>query len=125
MIPSDPDFCYELSGLECVMHIPLTYPVSGKPALEITNESLDTRHKILVQQRFESLVNQSLTTHGSGTLLAWMNGLDKQLARVFADKPTEGEHSSKTSDIRNKATEGPALGNDMLGTSLEPGALVA
>jgi hypothetical protein len=114
IIPSDPDFSYDLSCLHCVMHIPLTYPASGKPALEITNKSLDARYKILVEQTFESLVDKSLTTDGSGTLLAWMNGLDKQLERVFASKPIEGDHPSKINDTLNEATESSALCESLL-----------
>lgn len=80
MTPSDPDFSYKLSGLECILHVPDNYPMHEVPSLEITNEDLDIGKRDLVQQRFKQLANDLK----SGSILRWMTVLDRSLERTLS-----------------------------------------
>ena len=75
MLPSDPDFPFEMDSLQCVLRVPLDYPRTQSPSLRITNQEMDRGYQINVEKGFHSLMIQSPTS----TLLALMNALDKQL----------------------------------------------
>ncbi len=42
MVPSNPDFPFEMVGLECVIHVPTSYlkEGGGRPRLEVKNEEM-------------------------------------------------------------------------------------
>ena len=37
MVPTDPDFPFEMEGLECVLHVPACYPRGRKPYIDVKN----------------------------------------------------------------------------------------
>ncbi|KKZ64577.1 hypothetical protein EMCG_09510 [[Emmonsia] crescens] len=80
MHPSDPDFSDRLKSLTCAMHVPLGYPLRGMPSLEIVNENIGMRYKILIQEEFENITKARI----SDTLLIWMNVLDRSLTKIFS-----------------------------------------
>lgn len=77
--PSDPDFPFDLVGLDCSLTIPTSYPGNGKSSLRITNREIARGYQINVEKGFDSLVAESPTK----TLLALLNGLDKNLERIL------------------------------------------
>ncbi|EGC49281.1 CHY zinc finger domain-containing protein [Histoplasma capsulatum var. duboisii H88] len=79
MHPSDLDLSDNLKSLACAMHVPLDYPVRGMPSLEIVDENVGMREKILIQEEFENITKARI----SGTLLNRMNVLDRSLTKVF------------------------------------------
>ncbi|KAK4692576.1 hypothetical protein P7C71_g4655, partial [Lecanoromycetidae sp. Uapishka_2] len=85
MVPSDPDFPFEMAGLECLMHVPSTYPKDGKPRLEVKNEEMGREWQAKVEKGFARLVAGTL----GGTLLGLMRELDKQLEGLLTDKEPE------------------------------------
>lgn len=97
MIPSDPDFSYNLTKLDCILHIPKDYPGQGKPTIEIVNDDLHVNRRILVQQGFKKLVGEVQ----SSTLLGLMKYLDRHLEDILTapssqeayDLSKEGKHS--------------------------------
>ena len=38
IVPTDPDFPFEMEGLECVLHVPSSYPHGRKPHIDVKNE---------------------------------------------------------------------------------------
>lgn len=83
LTPSDPDFPFELDNLRCVLHVPISYPGTGRPKLSVTNPEMDTAYQENVARGFDHIVDFTIKTKGQGTLLNWMNTLDKQLERLL------------------------------------------
>ena len=85
LVPSDPDFPFEMEGLECVLHVPSRYPGADRPILEVKNEEMGREWQNRVEQGFAKLVANS----PHGTLLGSMNQLDRQLESLLMDKKEE------------------------------------
>ncbi|KAL2012181.1 hypothetical protein VTN00DRAFT_4899 [Thermoascus crustaceus] len=83
MEPSDPDFPFDLKELQCNLHVPRSYPSSGKPTLRVTNPEMERGFQINVEKGFDEIVESSLRNNRAGTLLGWMNSLDRQLERFL------------------------------------------
>lgn len=84
MAPSDPDFPFELEKLQCILYVPLTYPEKGRPTLKVTNPEMDSIFQENVERGFDDIVDTSLRNNGRGTLLSWMNTLDRHLERLLS-----------------------------------------
>lgn len=85
MPPSDPDFPFEMVGLECVLHVPDTYPSSGTPSLDVRNQEMGRGYQINVERGFRRLAEMS----PQATLLSLMNSLDKQLELLLTAPKAE------------------------------------
>ena len=85
MAPSDPDFPFEMIGLECVLHVPKSYPRSGKPSLDVKNKEMGRGYQINVEKGFDALADRIPQM----TLLGLMNGLDKQLEALLTGQKAE------------------------------------
>lgn len=83
LTPSDPDFPFEMDKLQCVLHVPISYPATGRPTLSVTNPEMETAYQENVARGFDDIVDFTMRTKGQGTLLNWMNTLDKQLERLL------------------------------------------
>ncbi|KAJ5595111.1 uncharacterized protein N7459_001319 [Penicillium hispanicum] len=83
LTPSDPDFPFELDRLQCVLHVPTTYPGTGRPTLTVTNAEMEPAYQANVARGFDDIVDFALRVKGQGTLLNWINSLDKQLERLL------------------------------------------
>lgn len=81
--PSDPDFPFELDKLQCVLRVPIGYPTSGRPTLAVTNSEMEPAYQANVARGFDDIVDFTLRTSGRGTLLNWMNSLDRQLEKLL------------------------------------------
>lgn len=78
LVPSDPDFPFELERLHCVLHVPSSYP-KGRPTLTVTNPEMEAPYRANVVRGFNEIVDYTYRTNGQGTLLGWLNSLDKKL----------------------------------------------
>lgn len=85
LAPSDPDFPFEIVGLECVLHVPDAYPRSGTPSLDVKNREMGRGYQINVERGFSRLAEMS----PQATLLGLMNSLDKQLESLLAAPKAE------------------------------------
>ena len=85
MVPSDPDFPFEMAGLDCVLYVPATYPGSSPPSLSVRNKEMDRGYQINVERGFHALFERS----PRATLLASMNALDKQLESLLTEQKAE------------------------------------
>ena len=85
LAPSDPDFPFEIVGLECVLHVPDAYPGSGTPSLDVKNREMGRGYQINVERGFSRLAEMS----PKATLLSLMNSLDKQLESLLTAPKVE------------------------------------
>ncbi|KAF9888684.1 hypothetical protein FE257_008442 [Aspergillus nanangensis] len=83
LVPSDPDFPFELDKLQCVLHVPLSYPARGRPTLKVTNPDMDDAFQTNVGRGYDDIVDSTIRSGGRGTLLTWMNTLDRHLERLL------------------------------------------
>jgi hypothetical protein len=82
LVPSDPDFPFELERLQCVLRVPRSYP-NGRPTLTVTNSEMEAAYQANVARGFDDIVDFTIRTNNRGTLLTWLNGLDKQLEKLL------------------------------------------
>lgn len=85
MAPSDPDFPFEMAGLECALRVPWTYPRIGRPSLHVTNKEMGRGYQINVEKGFDALVDRS----PQATLLGLMNALDKKLEALLSEQKAD------------------------------------
>lgn len=102
LIPSDPDFPFELpGGLRCDVTVPTAYPQNGKPSLRISNTEMPRGFQINVEKGFDSLVAGS----SHKTLLALLNDLDRYLEQFLT---TEKAQTIKLIANADKRPQKPA-----------------
>lgn len=82
LVPSDPDFPFELERLQCVLHIPKSYP-RERPSLKVTNSEMEAAYQANVARGFDDIVDFTYRSNGRGTLLGWLNNLDKKLESLL------------------------------------------
>ncbi|KEF60215.1 uncharacterized protein A1O9_05065 [Exophiala aquamarina CBS 119918] len=99
--PSDPDFPFELAGLDCNLTIPASFPQNGTPTLRITNAEMARGFQINVEKGFQSLIIESPRK----PLLALLNDLDKNLEHFLT---AEKAHTIK---IVTNTDKKPSLPN--------------
>lgn len=85
MPPSDPDFPFEMVGLECVLHVPTAYPKQARPSLDVKNKEMGRGYQINVERGFAHLAESK----PQSTLLGLMNSLDKQLESLLTEQKAE------------------------------------
>lgn len=84
LTPSDPDFPYELTQLECDLRVPQGYP-DEKPTLVVRNKDIPRGFGINVERGWQGLVEE----RKGASLLALMNALDKNLERFLSEQKVE------------------------------------
>ncbi|MCJ1309811.1 hypothetical protein MMC25_003472 [Agyrium rufum] len=97
MAPSDPDFPFEMLGLECVLHVPSAYP-PAQPTLQVRNEEMGRGYQINVERGYDTIRMNA----PQATLLATMNALDRQLESLLIEQKADTvkiiAHSNRSSD---------------------------
>ncbi|KAH6713854.1 hypothetical protein BKA61DRAFT_606675 [Leptodontidium sp. MPI-SDFR-AT-0119] len=81
LAPSDPDFPFEMTALECLLSVPAAYPKEG-PSLKVGNKDIPRGFSINVEYGFENMVKDKSEV----TLLELMKSLDKNL-EAFLSAP--------------------------------------
>lgn len=85
LAPSDPDFPFEMTTLECKLFVPSSFTKGGKPTLKVKNKEMGKGYQINVERGFDGLVEKM--PHAS--LLALMNALDKNLEGFLMERKAE------------------------------------
>ncbi|PYH98809.1 CHY zinc finger domain protein [Aspergillus ellipticus CBS 707.79] len=83
LAPSDPDFPFEMDKLQCILLVPQTYPAQGRPSITVTNSEMGTAFQENISRGFADIVDSTIRTGTRGTLLTWMNTLDRHLERLL------------------------------------------
>jgi hypothetical protein len=78
LVPSDPDFPFELERLQCVLRVPASFP-QMRPTLTVTNTEMEAAYQANIARGFDEIVDFAYRTNSQGTLLKWLNSLDKKL----------------------------------------------
>lgn len=98
LVPSDPDFPFELDHLQCDLRIPKNYPKdSSQPTLAILNKDIPRGFAINVEKGWEGLVEGRT----GGTLLALTNALDKHLEEFLSAKQADVVKLTMFKDTRH------------------------
>ncbi|OJD23494.1 hypothetical protein ACJ73_05150 [Blastomyces percursus] len=105
MYPSDPDISDLLKSLACAMHVPPDYPLRGMPSLELVDENIGMRERILFQEEFENITKARI----SETLLKRMNVLDRSLSKIFSIENTEAATAPPDSYASEEETVTPSF----------------
>ena len=80
LTPSDPDFPFDITTLECKLSVPSTYPHGDVPRLRVLNKEMSRGYQINVERGFDELYSNNR----NATLLGLMNRLDQQLERLLS-----------------------------------------
>lgn len=83
-----------------MLHVPSAYPDSARPTLKVTNPEMESAFQDNVTGGFDDIVDFTLRTNGRGTLLSWVNTVDKQLERLL----TTLERGPKLTFVSNTGT---------------------
>jgi hypothetical protein len=84
IVPSDPDFPFDLSELSLELTIPPTYPVSREININVLNKELPAKYIDRIRNEFRRKARES-----GLCLLDLIKWLDRQLESFFIDKQTE------------------------------------
>ncbi len=119
LVPTDPDFPFEMTDLQCTLLVPHSYPFGGRPSLRVTNPEMERGYQINVEQGFDSLA----TAMPKSTLLALINQLDKRLEGfLMAEKAQTiklvANTGKKASTTALRSTAAPAAVSTSLESSL-------
>jgi ubiquitin-protein ligase len=82
--PSDPDFPFEIEGLQCSITVPKDYP-DEKPAIRVTNPEMSRGYQLNVESGFVHIME----ARPNGTLLSWLNTLDQQLESLLSKEKAD------------------------------------
>lgn len=83
LAPSDPDFPFDMDKLQCILHVPGTYPAQGRPSIKVTNPEMGSAFQENISRGFDDIVDSTIRSGSRGTLLSWMNSLDRHLERLL------------------------------------------
>lgn len=98
LLPSDPDFPFELDHLKCQLRIPKNYPKdSSPPTLAILNKDIPRGFAINVEKGWDELVQERV----GSTLLALVNALDRNLEEFLSRKQVDTVKLTMFKDTRH------------------------
>lgn len=98
LLPSDPDFPFELDHLRCQLRIPKNYPKdSSPPTLAILNKDIPRGFAINVEKGWDELVQERV----GSTLLALVNALDRNLEEFLSRKQVDTVKLTMFKDTRH------------------------
>lgn len=98
LLPSDPDFPFELDHLKCQLRVPRNYPKdSSPPALAILNKDIPRGFAINVEKGWDELVQE----RSGSTLLALVNALDRNLEEYLSRKQVDTVKLTMFKDTRH------------------------
>ena len=84
LVPSDPDFPFELAQLDCDLRVPQNYP-QDRPELLVRNKNIPRGFSINVERGWRSLAEE----RKGATLLSLMHALDKNLEQFLSEQKVE------------------------------------
>ncbi|CAN8097815.1 unnamed protein product [Discula destructiva] len=102
LVPSDPDFPFELDHLKCELKVPKNYPKEGSPPrLTVLNDAIPRGFAINVEKGWGKLVEEKQ----GATLLALTNALDKHLEEFLSEQKAETVKVTIYKDTRHVAAK--------------------
>ena len=114
LTPSDPDFPFELTALECALYVPAGYP-SDSPSLKIGNKDIPRGFAINVENGFDGLVREK----EGATLLELMKALDKNLEAFLSAQKADTVKIVLNKDTRHLSLPSRPTNPASVGTRTE------
>lgn len=96
LVPSDPDFPFEMTALECLLSVPAAFP-KDSTSLQVGNKDIPRGFALNVEYGFESLVEEK----PESTLLDLMKALDKNLETFLSAPKAETVKLLPNKDTRH------------------------
>ncbi|KAK4461597.1 hypothetical protein QBC42DRAFT_338943 [Cladorrhinum samala] len=117
LVPSDPDFAFDLDYLECDLRVPAKYP-KQPPRLLVKNSNIPRGFAINIERGWDRLVEEKK----GATLLSLTNALDKRLESLLSEEKTETVKFTIFKDARHVAAEPekPGTGNQPVKAATKP-----
>ncbi|KIW04412.1 hypothetical protein, variant [Verruconis gallopava] len=84
IVPSDPDFPFELEALECRLTVPMSFPAE-MPRIRVTNKEMGKGYQLNVEAGFYQIMRD----RPQGTMLQWLNELDRRLEALLAKEKAD------------------------------------
>lgn len=116
LVPTDPDFPFDLPSLHCSLRLPQSWPASvdqKAPSLRVTNAEMDRGYQINIERGFDNLVSSM----PGRTLLALFNELDRQLENFLTSEKVQtvklvnnSIQAAAGKNVRRKIHYGPTAG---------------
>ncbi|KHO01818.1 CHY zinc finger domain protein [Metarhizium album ARSEF 1941] len=82
--PSDPDFPFELTHLECDVRVPANYP-DERPELRVKNSNIPWGFRINIERGWDRLAME----RKGATILSIVNALDKNLEKFLSEEKAD------------------------------------
>ena len=121
LYPTDPDFPYDLDYLDCILQVPLKYPESDPPTLNVKNKEMERGFSFNIEQGFNSIVKAT----PKSTLLSYMNSLDRRLeALLSGDKAETIKFVPNAYKSNNQIATGHLLGSEPASKGVEETVLI-
>ncbi|KAF2276495.1 uncharacterized protein EI97DRAFT_450312 [Westerdykella ornata] len=86
--PSDPDFPFEMDALLCSLVVARDFP-PARPTLRVRNPEMERGYQVNVERGWDRIVEEGMEKGKGGTLLAWLNRLDRELEGLLARERAE------------------------------------
>ncbi|RDL37111.1 Uncharacterized protein BP5553_04544 [Venustampulla echinocandica] len=100
--PSDPDFPFDLSALECSLSVPAAYP-EAKPSLLVGNRDIPRGFAFNIESGFDGLVQEK----PDGTLLELLKALDRNLELFLSAPKADTIKLVPNKDTRHLSAQSP------------------
>lgn len=111
--PSDPDFPFELSALECQLSVPPGYPES-RPTLKVGNRDIPRGFAVNVERGFDNLAEEKKNI----SLLELLKALDRNLEAFLSAQKAETVTLVPNKDTRHLSTAPVRAVNAVPGPSM-------
>ncbi|KAK3998300.1 hypothetical protein QBC44DRAFT_1850 [Cladorrhinum sp. PSN332] len=121
LVPSDPDFAFDLDYLECDLRVPRGYPYSDsqEPKLLVRNKEIPRGFAVNIEKGWDGLVEERRREwKDGGTLLGLVNALDRRLEGFLMEEKKETVKMVIFKDTRHVDKEGeqkPKVGEETVG----------
>lgn len=99
LTPSDPDFPFEMTALECSLSVPIKYPKS-RPKLRVENKDIPRGFATNIESGFDGLVRE----RPDATLLELIKALDKNLETFLSAPKVDTVKIVTNKDTRHLST---------------------
>lgn len=99
LTPSDPDFPFEMTALECLLSIPPDYP-KLRPTLKVGNKDIPRGFALNVEAGFNDMAQEKI----SSSLLELMKFLDRDLEHLLSAPKAETVKLVLNKDTRHLST---------------------
>lgn len=100
LVPSDPDFPFDLDHLECDVRVPAAYP-KRPPQLQVKNKDIPRGFAINIERGWDTLVQEKR----GATLLALTKALDRNLESLLTEQKAETVKLTIFKDTRHLDTQ--------------------